>query len=472
MVKNRVHDYKKLFKNLALGLLFIVGNAAFGRNKSTLQLQADGKLGIRAHSCEQYENKIGQLLYVNVDGFGPGSAAIDPAYINMVKDLQIGGVLPHPNTWDPVKLRQSYAELLAATEQPLMIGIDNHEVAPDIGPVVRFGMGWGAGYLSNYGSLKSECLFAKSFLDAFLHRWVGLNQALGPTVENNQNHSFLNQSPDVVAPKATRAVQAFSELGVATTMKHFPYTPTDFNLHDKSEDTKIPREKVLNMLKIYKEIGNKTGFAMSTHLLNSNIDPNDMATFSKEWVRILREDLGFGGILMTDALFMFDQYRDSVKHMSSKWPQDQVPLSDIHSIFAARAILAGHDMAFLESTARDTYQVFNDLLYVACQDKPISRELRTRIDESYERITMWKTAHKSALKQSVTLPDGLGGEAAELYKRFDSDVNCSRHIDRFKEFKRKVMELKIVPLPSAAETTPTMRLRPEPTKQRENGTQY
>jgi beta-glucosidase-like glycosyl hydrolase len=440
---------------------------AFANERFTKELEDSNDLKIPKQECAKIENKLGQLFYANVDGYGlKTGAAIDPAYIKMVQDLQLGGVLPHPGAIPADRqlaaMREDYAKLQKVSTLPLMIGVDIHRIqrpTPETPSQnsfnsssewgtgeneIKFGLGVSSGLLSKHGSKSTTCLSEGAFLDAFFHRVVGLNQSLGPTVENNPNFPLLRESADVVRPKIDAALEAFNQLGVATTMKHFPYTPTDFDLHKKSEDTKIPLARVKEMLSIFKDIGNETDFAMSTHIFNSNVDADDMATFSEKWIKILREDLKFNGILMTDGLFMITHYPASVQSFVARWPQDQVYIGDTPSIFALRAILAGHDMVLVEGASNSTYIVFKNVLKVACSDKPVGQQLRNRIFDSYARIVNWKKAHSEQLLQRRTIPDDLIEEARQLYNQSCPDP------DKFKQFKAKVENLKFVPMHNSA----------------------
>lgn len=440
-------------------------NLAWSRDASTLKLQRESKLGISFDSCKSIENKIGQLFYINVDGFGkntPSTNAISPAYISLVKDLQIGGVLPHTDSYNPDSIRRDFKKLQLATEQPLLIGVDylalsgleknlalkgktqNAAQADEGG--ASFGLGYGAGFLGTYGGNSKECLKRIAYLDAFLHKAVGLNQALGPTIERDKEAPVLNQEANRVAPIVNDVIEQFNEMGVATTAKHFPYTPDTYNLHKKSKDTSLPREEVLKRLEVFKLLSNKTGFVMSTHLMNSNIDPKDVATFSETWISLLRKHVGSDSILMTDGLFMFDDYDQGTKSVALKWPHDQIKVRNNHTIFAARSILAGHDMVLLEGTASETRQVFDELLAVACQDKPLSRKLRERIDESYTRITNWKSRNQGQLTEGVDIPKSLLDEAQKLYPTAKNDCPNDK---KFNEFKRQVDELKLKPMGKA-----------------------
>lgn len=422
--------------------IFLI-NSAQARDISTKKLEKTGKLNIPAKDCVETESKLGQLLYVNVDNFGAGrksGEATDQAYIDMVKDLQIGGVLPHTTSRNPLEMRKAYNTIKGATTLPVMIGVDYH--AFDSSKVfAKFGMGYGRGYLDKAGELGTKCLADHAFLEAFLHRAIGLNHALGPTIENHYGPTFLAKDANIVAPKAGAAINELTQLGVAATMKHYPYTPQEFDLHYKTADTKILPARVKEKLEIFGKAADSVPFAMSTHLYNSQIDPDDMATFSKKWVDILRNDLKFDGILMTDGLFMFSRYDASMKQMSAKWPQDQIPISDSYTIFAARSILSGHDMAFLEGTADATYRVFDNLLSIACSGKPVGNELRERVNESYARIARWKKSNEENLRSTPNIPETLIDEAAVLQKELEKPYDKNTAICS-ENFSKRVQSLR------------------------------
>ncbi len=450
---------------VGLFLLLTVGPGAQARDAATRMLQEQKKLGIPFDQCEAIENKLGQLMYVNVDGYGTGDrVAIAPAYLEMVNDLQIGGVLPKPGNANLFKIQASMHALRSSTKLPLLLGIDYNEVAE--GEIqTQFGLGYGGGFMMAAGGLSDECLSAVAYLDAFLHRGEGLNQSLGPTIERSARYGgFLNQDPEIVATKVRIVTDQFRALGMVTTLKHYPFTPRSYNLHVKSEDTRLPLETVSERLQIFKKLAGESDFVMSTHLYDSMVDPDNMATFSPKWIRKLRDDLGYKGLLISDALFMFQRYPATVKHMAAKWPQDQVFITNEYSIFAARSILAGHDMVLLEGDRNETYGIFNDLVKIACQKTPISETFRSRVNESFTRISQWKSYHKSELEQEPEIPSELYGEALAIYKDMDDrspeDTMVCPDLKRFAQFEAKASTLNLYPI----NATPPAIFSPAPAK--------
>lgn len=357
--------------------------------------------------CAALEDQLGQLLYVNVDGFAGTKEAIWPEYVALVRGLKIGGVLPHfgPSSTLP-KIRDAVSKLKAATELPLLLGVDY------AGP---FGLGYGGGALAHYDrKIPDACLPIAGRLEGLLHRSYGLNQALGPTLERSGAYSYLNIPGERIAEKARALLEGLRQTGVVATMKHFPYTPSSYNLHKttemaacSTEDTRAAKlAEFANASPAFGALASGFDFAMTTHVFNCAIDAEDVATFSATWVRKLREEAGFRGLLMTDALFMFGKYSDVLQDIFSRWPGRELPVAlgklpnGSEAIYAARAILAGHDFAFLEGTAQQTRQVFDGLLYASCQATPEGAALRARVSESYARIRAWKLANAASLRQA------------------------------------------------------------------------
>lgn len=366
----------------------------------TSQLAKEGALKITQKECKGVEDKLGQLLYATVYIDDEKSkAASNEAYFNIIKDLNLGAILPHYSYSGNAKSngRSIYEwnqKMKTLSSTPPIIGVDY--------VIDACGLGYGKGILED-ASL-SECREDIYKFQAACHAYFGVSQAIGPTVERSSykgNHPYMLNSPQVVKD-AKELVNEFDKVGVSTTMKHFPYTPEDYNLHKQSKDTKLSKQQVTEKLLPFKEMSKKVDFAMSTHLYNSSIDPEDMATFSKKWISLLRNEVKFDGILVTDALFMISEYQDTMKSMSRKWNHAlwKKKLGD-QSIFAVRALLAGHNMVFLDGTAQDTRTIFKNLLYVACEDNQISKDLRKHIADSHKKIIAYKTKHAADLKKVV-----------------------------------------------------------------------
>ena len=400
---------------------------------------------ISDEKCEDVSRKTGQLFYVNVDGFGySGAEAINPEYENLIKEFNIGGIIPHPkDEADYQNIEASMERLKTATRYPLFIGIDRNSLLTSSNPkskgsqedpvskaAVEVGFGIYSGMTGNFGTdFPLDCAERVGYLQAFFHRALGFNQALGPTIEKTPNTPFLAQSHEKVAEVVKPLISGMNSLGLRPVLKHYPYTPDSYDLHDRSDDTKLSSAAVADRLKIFKSVAPKSDFVMSTHLYNSNIDPDDMATFSEKWVERLRNDVGFNGLLMTDALFMFRSYPATTKQMARKWNiKENAGVQSDYSIFAARSIMAGHDIVLLEGNAAQSRSIIKDIQRVACLDTPTGNKLNRRILNSYDRIQSYKLKNRDSLQKRVEFPKELIAEA----KQFDFVAPC-RHFTGLKD---------------------------------------
>jgi beta-N-acetylhexosaminidase len=141
------------------------------------------------------------------------------------------------------------------------------------------------------------------------------------------------QRPTAVSEQVAAAVRGLHSAGVAATLKHFPghgHTSTDSH-------NDLP---VLAQSRSALDSGDLPPFAagiaagaqlvMSGHLDVRSIDPGVPASFSsKVLVDLLRKQMGFRGVVVTDALNMAP---------AQKWPPAEA---------ARRALLAGNDILLM-----------------------------------------------------------------------------------------------------------------------------
>ncbi|GIT79978.1 sugar hydrolase [Leifsonia sp. LS1] len=146
-------------------------------------------------------------------------------------------------------------------------------------------------------------------------RAVGVNLDFAPDVDINSNpdnpvigvRSF-GTSPTVVAEHGAAWVRGLQAAGVAACAKHFPgHGDTDQDSHlelpvvDRSAAELRDRELVPFRAAV--EAGTRT--VMTSHILLPQLDAAQPATFSTPVVDgLLRGELGFDGVVVTDALDM------------------------------------------------------------------------------------------------------------------------------------------------------------------------
>lgn len=188
------------------------------------------------------------------------------------------------------------------------------------------------------------------------------------------NRSF-GSDPQVVSEMVTSAVGGIESAGVSACLKHFP------GLGSTTEDTHDGRVEIAKSLEEMRasdfvpfSAGIEAGadFVMVSHATAPALDEDNVpSSLSKKVITdILRGELGFEGVVITDALDMTAI-------------TDYYPTEDA----AVMALEAGADMLLMPD---DFEKAYNAVL-AAVQDGTISEE---RINESLDRIYRVKCAGK------------------------------------------------------------------------------
>jgi beta-N-acetylhexosaminidase len=146
-------------------------------------------------------------------------------------------------------------------------------------------------------------------------RRVGVNLDFAPDVDINSNpdnpvigvRSF-GTDPQRVAEHSDAWVRGLQSAGVAASAKHFPgHGDTALDSHLSLPVVDVPldvlRERELVPFRAAIAAGTRT--IMSSHILLPQLDAENPATFSHRILgTLLREELGFDGVIVSDALDM------------------------------------------------------------------------------------------------------------------------------------------------------------------------
>jgi len=264
---------------------------------------------------------IAELLVVRASGFLGDHQRRYPrwelanAELKSLLELGVGGVILLGGSCAEVGLRTQQLRHWAG--QPLLLCADVEE-----GVGQRFeGATWlvpplALGQLHRSDPKRAVALAERygrcTGLDA---RALGLNWVLGPVcdVNNNPANPGINvrawgetpQTASDLAAAFTRGVQA---TGVLACAKHFPGhgdTSTDSHLdlpvigHDRE------RLDAVELPPFQAVIAEGVAAVMTAHLMLSSLDPERPATLSRPVLSgLLRQELGFDGLIVTDALVM------------------------------------------------------------------------------------------------------------------------------------------------------------------------
>jgi beta-N-acetylhexosaminidase len=116
----------------------------------------------------------------------------------------------------------------------------------------------------------------------------------------------FSTSKTIVTELGRVVCDTLSRHGVVPVMKHIPghgRAKADSHLELPVVKASI---SALNRTDFFpfKELSDNTNWAMIAHVLYTSLDKGNCATFSKKVVTIIKQDIGFGGLLITDCITM------------------------------------------------------------------------------------------------------------------------------------------------------------------------
>ncbi|MFN7978057.1 MAG: glycoside hydrolase family 3 protein [Vicinamibacterales bacterium] len=305
---------------------------------------------------------VGQVLMGRFDAtyISADSPAFDDLAA-MVTDLHLGGfvafggVEPVPQVLlnptygptilgQPLELAAILNRLQAAASTPLLIGGDyEHGVGMRLNGATRFPRAMA------YGAANDPALVrASAKITAEEARALGVHVNFAPVadVNNNPRNPVINirsygEDPARVGALVSEAVRGLQEGGVVATLKHFPGqgdTAVDTHLglatvpHDRARLDRV------ELAPFRQGIEAGAASVMVAHVEMPALDPAPgPATFSKPIVTgLLREQLGFKGLVVTDSLLM-----DAISAMTG--PGEA----------SVKALLAGADLLLDPANVRD-----------------------------------------------------------------------------------------------------------------------
>jgi beta-N-acetylhexosaminidase len=179
---------------------------------------------------------------------------------------------------------------------------------------------------------------------------LGIGLDLAPDVDVNSSpdnpvigvRSF-GDDPALVSRHAVAWVEGLQSTGVAACAKHFPGhgdTVVDSHHGLPRVDVTVEVLQGRELAPFRAAVAAGVAAVMTSHIIVSALDPHRPATFSRQVLAVLRDDLGFEGVIVSDALDMAGASADT-----------GIPEA------AVRALVAGVDLLCLGScTSPETYE--------------------------------------------------------------------------------------------------------------------
>ena len=153
-------------------------------------------------------------------------------------------------------------------------------------------------------------IYINKLCDIMKYLGIKINTVPVLDVRRNNSHKIIgdrsfSSNPNTVKKIGNLCVNIYKNNKIGTVIKHIP----GHGLSKVDSHFKVPfiKENVKNLKKIdfkpFKE--NKSFFAMTGHIIYQNIDDKNTATHSKKIIsKIIRKNIGFKGILISDDLSM------------------------------------------------------------------------------------------------------------------------------------------------------------------------
>ncbi|QYA94311.1 glycoside hydrolase family 3 protein [Streptomyces anulatus] len=300
------------------------------------------------------EEKVGQLFVMRVYGHSatdPDQADIDAnlkeigvrTAAELIFTYHVGGIIYFTwahNTRDPHQIADlsnglQRAALAGRSRLPLLVSTDQeHGIVCRVGEPATLlpgAMALGAG--GSRSDTRRAAWIAGAELAA-----LGVNQNYAPDADVNVNPAnpvigvrSFGSDPAAVAALVAEQVKGYQGAGIASTAKHFPGhgdTSTDSHTGLPVINHTRAQWEELDAPPFRAAIRARIDSIMTAHIVVPALDPSeDPATLSRPILTgILREELGYDGVVVTDSLGM--------EGVRTKYGDDRVPVL---------ALLAGVD---------------------------------------------------------------------------------------------------------------------------------
>ena len=141
---------------------------------------------------------------------------------------------------------------------------------------------------------------------------LGLNLNLAPVVDVSTNSSdymysrTIGENTSITSEYAKTVIEASKGTGVSYTLKHFPGYGNNSDTHTgTSIDTRTLNDIMTNDIPPF-EAGINAGAeaVLVSHNIVNSIDPDNPASLSSNVHNLLRDELGFTGVIITDDIAM------------------------------------------------------------------------------------------------------------------------------------------------------------------------
>lgn len=368
---------------IVLAILGINNRSIFNDDEQVIQdkqqikqenLTIDEKVDQIVASMSQTE-KIGQMVMIGIQG-----TKVDDDSLYMLNQYHMGGVILFDrNMESPEQVKQLTSDLQAQSNEkvPLFIGIDEEG-----GDVVRMAEKLtpppSQKEIRATGDIEQAKTWAIKTAKSLKDMGINVNFAPVADVGSNDKRSYSTDANTVI-DFVRAATKGYQQENIIYSLKHFPGIgkgKVDSHIDSSSIDVAkevLMTEDILPFKTIIDESDPNDYFILVSHLKYLALDEEYPASLSsKIMTDLLRNELGYKGIIITDDMEM-----GAVANHN-----------DFRSI-GVNAVKAGADIVLVCHEYEHQQEVYLGLLD-AVNNGEISQE---RIDESIKRIIKVKLLH-------------------------------------------------------------------------------
>lgn len=368
---------------IVLAILGINNRNIFNDNEQVIQdkqqikqenLTIDEKVDKTVESMSQTE-KLGQMVMIGIQG-----TKVDDDSLYMLNQYHMGGVILFDrNMESPEQVKQLTSDLQAQSNEkvPLFIGIDEEG-----GDVVRMAEKLtpppSQKEIGETGDIEQAKIWAIKTAKSLKDMGINVNFAPVADVGSNDKRSYSTDTNTVI-DFVRAATKGYQQENIIYSLKHFPGIgkgKVDSHVDSSSIDvTKeiLMAEDIIPFKTIINENKPEDYFILVSHLKYPALDEEYPASLSsKIMIDLLRNELGYKGIIITDDMEM-----GAVANHN-----------DFRTI-GVNAVKAGADIVLVCHEYEHEQEVYLGLLD-AVNNGEISQQ---RIDESVKRIVKAKLLH-------------------------------------------------------------------------------
>ncbi|MGP4066361.1 beta-N-acetylhexosaminidase [Oceanobacillus sp. M65] len=258
------------------------------------------------------KEKVGQMLMIGFEG-----TQVNDQTRNFIQENHIGGViLFERNITDSkqlLNLNRELKELNADSQDiPLFISVDEEGgVVSRMPPkIVNLPDSKKIGDLNNTELAYQVGEAIGERVNAF-----GFNVTMAPVMDVNSNPDnpiigkrAFGDNKEIVSKMGVEEMKGIQSKGIIPVIKHFPGhgdTDVDSHLGLPVVHNSLESIREMELVPFQKAIDHQADMTMVAHILLPEIDNEDPASLSKNVVTtMLREELGFDGVTITDDLTM------------------------------------------------------------------------------------------------------------------------------------------------------------------------